>query len=62
MNNTDKSINSTENVNGMAINGIKKGRKNLKNKIQFGISLNEEQKNIKSNALQDTISVFIGKA
>lgn len=62
MNNTDKSIDLTENINGIDINGIKKGRKNLKNKIHFGISLNEEQKNIKNNALQDTISVFIGKA
>ena len=42
--------------------GIKKGRKTIKNKIQFQITLNEEQKRIKTDALQDDISVFVGKA
>ena len=42
--------------------GIKKGRKTIKNKIQFQLKLNEEQKIIKANALLDTISVFLGKA
>jgi len=54
---------SNENdVNGFETNGIKKGRKTIKNKIQFQLSLNEEQKEVKSKALQDTISVFLGKA
>jgi len=42
--------------------GIKQGRKQIKNKIKFGISLNNEQKEIKSTILNDTISVLTGKA
>ena len=49
-------------ISGLDTNGIKKGRKQIKNKIQFNLSLNDEQKEVKSNILQDTISVLIGKA
>jgi len=49
-------------VTGIEVNGIKKGRKQLKNKIQFNISLNAEQKEVKSHILKDTISVLTGKA
>jgi phosphate starvation-inducible PhoH-like protein len=49
-------------ISGLDTNGIKKGRKQIKNKIQFNLSLNAEQKEVKSNILQDTISVLIGKA
>jgi phosphate starvation-inducible PhoH-like protein len=49
-------------VEGIEVNGIKKGRKNIKNKIQFNMSLNAEQKETKAKILQDTISVLIGKA
>lgn len=42
--------------------GIKQGRKQIKNKIKFGISLNSEQKEIKAQILNDTISVLTGKA
>jgi len=42
--------------------GIKQGRKQIKNKIKFGISLNTEQKEVKANILNDTISVLTGKA
>ena len=31
-------------VEGIEVSGIKKGRKNIKNKIQFNMSLNAEQK------------------
>ena len=51
-----------EEIGGINNTGIKKGRKNIKNKIQFQLKLNEEQKLIKSKALLDTISVFLGKA
>lgn len=44
------------------VEGIKKGRKQLKNKIQFNISLNGEQKEVKAKILKDTVSVLIGKA
>ena len=47
---------------GLGIDGIKKGRKQIKNKIQFNMSLNGEQKQVKAQILQDTISVLIGKA
>lgn len=60
LNDNDKELN--ENIPGIDSSGIKKGRKVIKNKIGFQLSLNEEQKNIKSSALQDTISVFMGKA
>jgi phosphate starvation-inducible PhoH-like protein len=53
---------SNESVNGLGVKGIKKGRKVIKNKINFNIPLNEEQKRIKAQALQDAISVFVGKA
>lgn len=53
---------SNESVNGLGVKGIKKGRKVIKNKINFNIPLNEEQKKIKAQALQDAISVFVGKA
>jgi phosphate starvation-inducible PhoH-like protein len=55
-------IEGEEKIVGMHNIGIKKGRKTIKNKIGFQLSLNEEQKNIKSSALQDTISVLMGKA
>lgn len=61
-NNTTHNINGEEEVSGINNLGIKKGRKIIKNKIQFQLPLNEEQKHIKANALQDTISVFLGKA
>lgn len=51
-----------EDVAGIEVIGIKKGRKQIKNKIQFNISLNEEQKQVKANILKDTISVLTGKA
>jgi phosphate starvation-inducible PhoH-like protein len=49
-------------VLGIDLTGIKKGRKQIKNKIQFNVSLNSEQKEVKSNILKDTVSVLIGKA
>jgi phosphate starvation-inducible PhoH-like protein len=49
-------------VEGIEVSGIKKGRKNIKNKIQFNMSLNAEQKETKARILEDTISVLIGKA
>jgi phosphate starvation-inducible PhoH-like protein len=49
-------------ITGLDTNGIKKGRKQIKNKIQFNLSLNEEQKKVKAEILQDTISVLTGKA
>lgn len=49
-------------VDGLDTNGIKKGRKQIKNKIKFNLSLNPEQKEVKAKILQDTISVLIGKA
>lgn len=49
-------------IPGVDTNGIKKGRKQIKNKIQFNLSLNAEQKETKAKILQDTISVLIGKA
>lgn len=60
LNDNEKELN--ENISGIDSSGIKKGRKVIKNKIGFQLSLNEEQKNIKASALQDTISVFMGKA
>jgi phosphate starvation-inducible PhoH-like protein len=51
-----------EELSGLNNSGIKKGRKTIKNKIQFQITLNEEQKRIKADVLQDDISVFVGKA
>jgi phosphate starvation-inducible PhoH-like protein len=42
--------------------GTKQGRKQIKNKIKFGLSLNEEQKRIKAEMLDNTISVLTGKA
>jgi len=60
--NSQKAYNNEEEVFGINNSGIKKGRKTIKNKIQFQLPLNEEQKNIKTKALQDTISVFLGKA
>lgn len=55
-------IEGEEEIVGVNNIGIKKGRKTIKNKIQFQLKLNEEQKIIKANALLDTISVFLGKA
>ena len=49
-------------IQGLDVSGIKKGRKQIKNKIQFNLSLNAEQKETKAKMLQDTISVLIGKA
>ena len=60
--NNKQSYNNEEEVFGINNLGIKKGRKTIKNKIQFQLPLNEEQKNIKASALKDTISVFLGKA
>jgi phosphate starvation-inducible PhoH-like protein len=51
-----------EEVAGIEVSGIKKGRKQIKNKIQFNMSLNGEQKEVKSHILRDTISVLTGKA
>ena len=51
-----------EEVAGIEVSGIKKGRKQIKNKIHFNLSLNAEQKEVKSNILRDTISVLTGKA
>jgi phosphate starvation-inducible PhoH-like protein len=61
-NDSTKIIQGEEEVSGIHNSGIKKGRKTIKNKIQFHLTLNEEQKIIKSKALLDTISVFLGKA
>lgn len=49
-------------IDGLDTSGIKKGRKNIKNKVKFGISLNGEQKEVKAKILGDTISVLTGKA
>ena len=51
-----------EEVAGIEVSGIKKGRKQIKNKIHFNLSLNVEQKEVKANILRDTISVLTGKA
>jgi phosphate starvation-inducible PhoH-like protein len=51
-----------EDVAGIEVSGIKKGRRQIKNKIQFNMSLNGEQKEVKSHILRDTISVLTGKA
>jgi phosphate starvation-inducible PhoH-like protein len=51
-----------EEVAGIEVSGIKKGRKQIKNKIHFNLSLNAEQKEVKANILRDTISVLTGKA
>jgi phosphate starvation-inducible PhoH-like protein len=51
-----------EDVTGIEVSGIKKGRRQIKNKIQFNMSLNGEQKEVKSHILRDTISVLTGKA
>ena len=59
---THNEMNENENVVGLSGSGIKKGRKTIKNKIGFHLSLNDEQKHIKSDALTDTVSVFLGKA
>jgi phosphate starvation-inducible PhoH-like protein len=51
-----------EEVGGIEVSGIKKGRKQIKNKLHFTLSLNAEQKEVKANILRDTISVLTGKA
>jgi len=51
-----------EEVAGIEVSGIKKGRKQIKNKIHFNLSLNVEQKEVKANILRATISVLTGKA
>ncbi len=61
-NDNKKNLLSEEEVSSLNTAGIKKGRKTIKNKIQFQLTLNEEQKLIKSEALRDDISVFVGKA
>jgi phosphate starvation-inducible PhoH-like protein len=61
MNTTETDFDNME-ITGLETNGIKKGRKQIKNKIQFNLSLNEEQKKVKAQILQDTISVLTGKA
>jgi len=60
--NNNEHLLSEEEVSSLNTTGIKKGRKTIKNKIQFQLTLNEEQKKIKADALRDTISVFVGKA
>jgi phosphate starvation-inducible PhoH-like protein len=64
MNTTETTETDFDNMEiaGLDTNGIKKGRKQIKNKIQFNLSLNEEQKKVKAQILQDTISVLTGKA
>lgn len=42
--------------------GIKQGRKQIKNKIKFGLSLNNEQKQAKAGILTNAISILTGKA
>ena len=59
---THNEMNENENVVGLSGSGIKKGRKTIKNKIGFHLSLNDEQKHIKSDALTDTVSVFFRKS
>lgn len=49
-------------IDGLDIIGIKQGRKTIKNKIQFNLSLNPEQKETKANILKDTVSIITGKA
>jgi phosphate starvation-inducible PhoH-like protein len=49
-------------VEGMEVGGIKKGRKTIKNKIQFNLALNAEQKATKAIILKDTISILMGRA
>lgn len=49
-------------IEGLDVTGIKKGRKTIKNKIQFNLSLNSEQKETKASILKDTVSVLTGKA
>jgi len=60
--NNNEHLLSEEEVSSLNTTGIKKGRKTIKNKIQFQLTLNDEQKRIKTDALRDTISVFVGKA
>jgi len=60
--NNNEHLLSEEEVSSLNTTGIKKGRKTIKNKIQFQLTLNDEQKRIKADALRDTISVFVGKA
>lgn len=62
-----KEMNQEDNLDemgvvGLEIAGIKKGRKTIKNKIQFNLSLNPEQKETKSNIFKDIISVLTGRA
>lgn len=59
--NSDNEFSNIE-VEGLNVTGIKKGRKTIKNKIQFNLSLNEEQKEVKSKILKDVISVLTGRA
>lgn len=49
-------------VGGLEVGGIKKGRKTIKNKIQFNLALNAEQKATKASVLKDTISILMGRA
>ena len=60
--NNNENLLSEEAISSLNTSGIKKGRKTIKNKIQFQLTLNEEQKRIKADALRDDISVFVGKA
>jgi phosphate starvation-inducible PhoH-like protein len=60
--NNNENLLSEEAISSLNASGIKKGRKTIKNKIQFQLTLNEEQKRIKADALRDDISVFVGKA
>lgn len=58
----DPILDETEMVVGMEVGGIKKGRKTIKNKIQFNLALNAEQKATKATILKDTISILMGRA
>ena len=59
---SEEYVTDDEEIGGIDVSGIKKGRKQIKNKIQFNLSLNVEQKEVKSHILKDTISVLTGKA
>lgn len=58
----DPILDETGMVEGMEVGGIKKGRKTIKNKIQFNLALNAEQKATKAIILKDTISILMGRA
>ncbi len=58
-------VNITEDfleVNGNNKSKIKHGRKHFKNPIKFNLSLNDEQRDVKSSIMNDTISILTGRA